>query len=368
MRISVAVAALAAIAACGDSAERKPEEVRPVKVMRIGVQSAARTVEYAGEVRARRETRLAFRIAGKILERPVDVGSRVRAGQPIARLDATDLALAQASARAQVTSLESERELARTEYERGRELREKSFISQAELDRRSSVFATAEARLEAARAQHRQVANQAAYAVLAADSDGVITAVEAEAGQVIAAGQTVVRLAAVTPRRPKSGDLEVAFAVPESQRELIEQAKEIGIGLNARPGARWKGRLRELSPAADPATRTYAARATILQPDADVELGMSARVEVSAPKRVQRIEVPFSALYARGEAAQVFVVDEGGTVRLQPVKTAGVSGESVVVESGLAPGDVIVAAGAQRLRPGQRVRVLDEPSSASDTR
>jgi RND family efflux transporter MFP subunit len=359
---------LVALAACGERHEDRPAEVRPVRVMTVGVQSGTRTIEYAGEVRARYETRLAFRVGGKIVERRVDVGSRVRAGDPVARLDAADLVLAAASARALIASLESERDLARAELERSRELRAKNYISQAEIDRRSSAFATVEARLDAARAQHLQAANQAAYATLHADSDGLITAVEAEAGQVVAAGQTVVRLARVASRRPAPGELEVALAVPESQRDLIGRARALTVRLTARPGQSWKGRLRELAPAADPASRTYAARVSILDPGDEVELGMSARVELETGESKGRIEIPVAALSTRDENAGVFIVGSDGSVRRQPVKTAGIAGERVVIESGLAPGDVIVAAGAHLLRPGQRVRVLVEPAATAGAR
>jgi RND family efflux transporter MFP subunit len=361
-------AGLAALLLAGCSKPEAPAQpLRTVRVMKVDGAAASGSLTFPGEVRARYESRLGFRLGGKIVERRVDVGSRVRAGDPIARLDATDLALAAASAQAQITSLESERALAAAELERSRELRAKNYISQADLDRRASAFATVEARLEAARAQHRQAANQAAYATLHADTDGVITAVEAEAGQVVAAGQAVARLARVAPRRPARGELEVAFAVPESQRDLVERARGLTVTLNARPGKSWKGALRELAPAADPATRTYAARVAIIEPDADVELGMSARVEIGAAAPAERIEVPFAALYAKDEAAQVFVLQPDGTVQLRPVKTAGVAGERIVIESGLVPGDVVVAAGAQLLRPGQRVRVLAEPATASRT-
>ncbi|MDH4190644.1 MAG: efflux RND transporter periplasmic adaptor subunit, partial [Betaproteobacteria bacterium] len=324
--------------------------------------AADRRIEYAGEIRARHETKLAFRVGGKLIERRVDAGTRVRAGQTVAKLDATDLALATATARAQVASLEAERELARAELVRTRGLREKNFISQAELERRANAFATVEARLDAARAQHRQVANQAGYALLKADTDGIITAVEAEAGQIVAPGQTVLRLARLSPRGPARGELEVAFAVPESQREGIERARDFTVTLNAHPGRRWQARLREISPAADAATRTYAAHAALVDPGTDVELGMSARVEVRAAQTSARIEVPLAALYTRSETAQVFVVNDDRTVRLQPVTTAGVTGERVAIAAGLAPGDVVVAAGAQLLRPGQPVRILGAPA------
>ncbi|MGA8006819.1 MAG: efflux RND transporter periplasmic adaptor subunit, partial [Burkholderiales bacterium] len=240
---------------------------------------------------------------------------------------------------------------------RFRELRAKNFISQAEFDRRESALATAESAYQAARAQARQAANQERYAVLLTDSGGVVTAVQAEAGQVVAAGQPVLSVA-----RP--GEKEVAFAVPEAQRRLLEAADRLEVSLNALPGRRWKATLRELSPAADPVTRTFAGRATILDPGEEVALGMSARIKASVDGPRARIELPLSALYARGAAPQVFLVDAQGTVRLQTVKTGGVSAQRVIIEAGLAQGDVVVVAGASLLRPGQRVRVLETSDRA----
>ena len=348
---ALALAALLATA-CGKAPPPKAEEARLVRTLKVGPAERMRTVEFPGEVRARYETRLGFRVPGKIVERLVEVGSRVRAGQPIARLDARDLELAAASAKAQVAQFEADKTLAAADLARYRELRAKNFISQAESERRQSLFDTAAARLDAARAQSRQAANQAGYALLAADTAGVITAIEAEAGQVVGAGQTVARLA-----RP--GDREIAIAVPESQRELLAGAGEFAVTLNALPGRRWAGRLREVSPAADPATRTYGARISVLQADDGVELGMSARVEVSVPSRDARIELPVAAIYSKDETPNVWLVDAGGTVRLQPVKTGGLAGERVLIDSGLQPGDTVVVAGAQLLHAGERVRVSD---------
>lgn len=347
----IAGALAAALSACGRDPAPRPEETRPVRVVTVGGAQATRAVELSGEIRARHETRLGFRVGGKIVERLVEVGALVKPGQALARLDVSDLALAAASARAQVASLEAERDLAAADLKRYRELRAQNFISQAEFDRRASALATAEARLEALRAQHRQAANQAGYAVLAADTAGVIVGLEAEAGQVVAAGQTVARLA-------RLGEMEVAVSVPESEREFFERASAFAITLNALPGRTWKGRLRELSPAADPASRTYAARVSVLDPGDALELGMSARVAASANGGASRIEVPLAALSAKGDKPEVFVVDGQGVVQPRAVKTAGISGERVVIESGLSPGDVVVAAGAQLLRPGQKVRVL----------
>lgn len=353
MKLLASLLSIALLAACTEAAEKKPpEDVRTVRVLKIGAAEAVRRIEYAGEVRPRHETRLGFRVPGKIVERRVEVGSRVKPGDVVARLDAADLALAEKTAAAQLAAVQAERDLAEADFRRYADLRAKSFISQAEYDRRANAFHTAESRLAAARAQQRQAANQVAYATLVADTAGVITAIEAEAGQVVAAGQAVARLA-----RP--GEKEVAFAVPESQRQLFEGPARIEVALNARPGRTWKAKLRELSPAADPATRTYTARATILDAGDDVELGMSARAVLALDAPAGRIEVPIAALHSRGDRPQVFVV-MGGTVQLRDVKTAGVHGERVAIASGLQPGDVVVVAGANLLRPGQRVRVLDE--------
>jgi multidrug efflux system membrane fusion protein len=350
--VLLAVAAAMLLPACSREPDARPEEIRPVRVVRIGPSEAVRSFEAAGEVRARHETRLAFRVGGKIVERLVETGSVVRAGQPIARLDPADLVLAEAGVRAQEAGSEAERDLAEAELKRYRELRAKNFVSQAELDRRASTLATAEARLAAVRAQRRQLANQSAYTVLTADTAGVIVAIEAEAGQVVAAGQTVARLA-----RP--GEKEIAFAVPESERDFFARAAGLSVSLGALPGRSWQARLRELSPAAEPATRTYPVRASILDAGADVELGMSARITARASGDA-RIEVPIAAIHSRDDRPQVFLVTPDGTVQPRPVRTAGIANERVVIESGLAAGDVVVAAGAQLLRPGQRVRVLEE--------
>jgi RND family efflux transporter MFP subunit len=351
-KLTAVLALAATLAACarGES-ESRTEPVRPVRVLTVGETAGPRGAEFAGELRPRHEVRLSFRVGGKIVERLVEVGSVVRAGQPVARLDAADLALAAASARAQAASARTERNLAEADFKRYRELRERNFISQAEFDRRASTLEAAQARLEAAEAAARQTANQAAYAVLVADGAGVITAVEAEAGQVVAAGQTVARLA-------RRGEIEAAFAVPEAQRALVEQAAEITVTLNALPGRQWQAKLRELSPAADPVTRTYTVRATLKDAGDEVDLGMSARIAVRANGVAPKIEVPVSALVSRSDQPQVFLVDKDGNVRPQAVKTAGISNERVAIESGLKTGDVVVAAGAALLRAGQRVRVL----------
>lgn len=356
--LGIVTGAAVLLAACGRTEVPRPEEVRPVRTLTVAAVPGLDVVELAGEVRARYETRLSFRVAGKLVERMVEAGSSVKAGQPLARLDASDYALAAASARSQVGALEVERDLAEADLKRFRELRDRNFISQAEFDRRAAALKGAEARLASARAQERQAAHQADYATLTADVPGVITAVEAEAGQVVAPGQTVFRVARMDPRQSRQRSLEIAVAVPETQRQFVQRAVEVKLSLSAQPGRTWGGRLREISPNADPATRTYAARIAVLDPGEAMELGMSSKVSFASRDSGSRIELPISALYSRGDTPQVFLIRDDGTVELRSVKTAGMTAERVIIESGLATGEVVVSAGAQLLRPGQRVKVL----------
>lgn len=362
--LAALVASTLLVGGCGKDPAAGPaekvEEIRPVRVLKVDAAAGARSLELAGDVRPRYETRLGFRVGGKMIERLVEVGSSVWAGQPLARLDARDLELAAASAKSQIAQLEAEHRFAEGDLKRYSELRQKNFISQVELERRASAYDSVVARLEAARAQYRQSANQAGYALLIADTAGLITAIEAEAGQVVAAGQTIVRLA----RRDARGiEMEIAAAVPESQREAFAKASAFTLTISALPARSWSGRLREISPTADPATRTYAAKITILEPGPAVELGMSARVAAVLSSAEHRIDLPVAALYGKGELMQVWLVDgpkDGiGTVRLQAVKTRGLAGDRVLIDSGIVSGDRVVIAGAQLLRPGQRVRVVD---------
>lgn len=322
--------------------------------MRVGSTQAENGIEFPAEIRARYETPLAFRVGGKVIERPAQVGTRVAKGRTLARVDTTDLAHALDAAKAQRATLEAERSLAVRELERFKGLREKGFVSQAELDRRQSAAAAAQTQLDAAEARLKQSANQLAYATLVADADGVITSVEAEVGQVVAAGQTIVRLV-----RP--GDRELAIAVPESLRAHVAHASAFTVVANALPGKTWTGRLRELSPAADPVTRTYAARIALDGSRDELALGMSARVIVArAPASRGSVAVPLAAVHARDDKPQVWLVDQAGTVRTRPVVTRGIEGDRILVESGLADGDVVVVAGAQLLHAGQKVRVLEK--------
>lgn len=334
--LAAAVLAALAVAACSKP-QTPAQPLRTVRVMTVEAAAVPARLTFPGEVRARHESRLAFRLGGKIVERRVDVGDRVKRGQVLARLDARDASLNAAQA-------EAARALAEAEARRYRELRAKNFVSQAVLDAKETALATAVAQAGMAR-------NQAAYATLTAERDGVVTAVEAEAGQVVAAGQTVLRVA-------EDGEREIAIAVPEADVEQVRSAGGFVVTLNSLPGRSWNGHLRELSPAADPATRTFAARIAVAEADASVRLGMSARVEAKVSRGDTAPVLPLSAFFTRNDQAHVWVVDpDTQTVALTKVETDGVAGNGIRVKAGLAPGQLVVTAGASLLEPGQKVRL-----------
>lgn len=333
----------------------KSESVRPVRTVTLGA-PAAEEWTLAGEVRARYETRLAFRLPGQMLERSVEVGNRVASGQAIARIDARDARLAESQARAQLAQAESQAALAEADLKRFAELRARNFISQAEFDRREAQAHQAREQVAAARAAAMQAANQVGYAILAAPHAGVITALEAEVGQVLAAGQTVARLA-----RPEQ--LEVAVSVPEHRLHEFTNGVRYEIRLWAAPGVSYTGRLREISPVADPATRTYAARIALQGEDSRPGIGMTAELRVrgiggSAPR------LPLTAVFHRDGKPAVWVVAEG-RVALVPVTTGGIHGNDVAITAGLDAGQRVVTAGVNRLEPGQRVALLEDAKLAA---
>lgn len=348
-RAALLVCAAFALAACERPAAEKVEPVRTVRTVTVTPADIDKPVTLPGEIRARHESRLAFRVGGKLVARQVDVGQQVKTGQVLARLDPEDVKLAEQAREAAAAATKVELDLAAADLARFRELLAKNFISKAEFDRRQANWDGARARHEAAVAQLSESRNQAAYTTLAADHPGVVTALDAEVGQVVAAGQTVIRVA-----RPD--ETEVVVAVPESQVELLRRTKEFAVTLSAAPGRTWTGRLRELAPSADPATRTFAARIAVPEADAAMRLGMSASVTIDPPGARAAILLPLTALYTKNDKAHVWTVDpKSQSVVLTPVRTGGFSGNDIIVSEGLKPGDVVVTAGAHLLVPGQKV-------------
>jgi len=338
-----AVAAAMLAAGC-----TKTEVVRPVRTVTVDA-SRAEAWTLPGEVRARYETRLAFRLPGQMIERRVEVGQRVAAGEVIARIDARDAGLAESQARAQLAQAESQAALAQADLKRFAELRARNFISQAEFDRRRAQAHQASEQAVAAHAVAEQASNQVTYTVLTAPHAGVITALEAEAGQVLAAGQTVARLA-----RPD--ELEIAVSVPEHRVREFTNAMRYDVSLWAAPGVRYEGRLREISPVADPATRTYAARISVRGEDSRLGIGMTAELGVTGGG-LSTPRLPVSAVFHQGSKPAVWIVQDG-RVELVPVTTGELYGNDVAITAGLAAGQRVVTAGVNRLEPGQRVALL----------
>lgn len=342
---------IASLAGCGrEAATAPPEDIRPVRAEQVGLQAGRSDVRYSGEVRARYETDLAFRVAGRVQARKVEVGSQVKAGQVIATLDPQDYALAVRAAQAQLAAAESDARLAQQELQRFGELRAQNFISQAELDRRQNNTEAALARVRQLRAEVSQLRNQQAYTQLTAPQAGVVTAIDFEAGQVVAAGQPVAQLA-------RSGEREVRIDVPENALDALRKAQALTIRLWSAPGVSYAGRLRELSPVADAASRTYSARVSFLKPDAGVKLGMTATVEVgnaAAPG----LSVPQSALFRINGQPQVWVLDATThQVSARSVQLGEMSGDRATVRSGLQAGEWVVTAGVHKIAPGQQVRL-----------
>ena len=345
-------ALLLLLAACGrDAPQTAPEDIRPVRAEQVGVAAADSATRYAGEVRARYETDLAFRVGGRVTARKVEVGTGVKAGQVLATLDPQDYALAASAARAKLSAAEAEARLARQDLQRFTELRAQNFISQAELDRRRTAADAAEAQARQLRADAARQGNQQAYTQLTAPHAGVVTAISFEAGQVVAAGQPVAKLA-------RTGELEVRIDVPENALDTLRAARTLSIRLWSAPDRTYAGRLRELSPVADAASRTYSARISLLHPDAAVRLGMTATVEVggeSAPS----LSVAQTALFRIDGAPQVWVVNpQTHKVAARSVQLGELGRERAAIVSGLTAGEWVVTAGVHKLAPGQQIRLV----------
>ncbi|HMM47420.1 MAG TPA: efflux RND transporter periplasmic adaptor subunit [Thiobacillaceae bacterium] len=336
---------------CGRESGAPPADVRTVRAEQVAATLAAGGARYAGEVRARHETVLAFLVPGRIASREVDVGTPVKTGQLIATLDPADYALAVRAGEARLTAAETEAALAQQDLARFTKLRAENFISQAELDRRRTTTDAAQARVRQLRAELAQQVNRRSYTRLTAPHTGVMTAIDFEAGQVVEEGQPLARLA-------RGGEEEIRIDVPENAVAALRAAESFTVRLWALPDRTYAGRLRELSPMADAASRTYSARISLLQPDAAVRLGMTATVE-AAPTEAAALSVPQSALFRVNGQPQVWVVDrERGEVAARSVEIGALAGDRAAIAAGLASGEWVVTAGVHKLAPGQRVRVM----------
>jgi membrane fusion protein, multidrug efflux system len=351
------------LAACSRP-EPAPEPVRAVRTLTVSDQSSAQRYEYAAEVRARTESRLSFRVGGKLIKRQVDLGDAVKPGQVLAQLDPQDLQLARDNARAQMAAAQANHDLAAADFKRFKDLRDQNFISAAELERRDTTLKAALAQLNQNKALAQVQTNQAGYALLVSDVAGVVTAVDAEPGAVVASGATVLRVAQNGPR-------DVVFSVPEDKVTQIRALAALPSAFKAQAWGEgkpwWPLRVREIAAAADPATRTFLVKADLGgNVSAQVNLGQTMSVVVELPPVVGITKLPLSALKENQGQTAVWLVDAASmTVRLQAVSVAGADGNEAVISKGLKPGDVVVTAGVHVLVPGQKVKWLQAASQSA---
>jgi len=335
------------------------EPVRAVKVLTVGLDAMQSGAEYAGEVRSRVESRLGFRVGGKLQRRNVDVGQHVKAGELLAQLDPQDFKLAADGARAQLAAAATNRDLALADYKRYKDLREQNFISAAELERRDTALKAAQAQVDQAQAQLAALGNQTGYANLVADVAGVVTSVDAEPGQVLPAGTPVLRIA-------QDGARDVVFSVPEDKVGKLKVGSQVQVQAWAEQKSA-SATVREVAASADPVTRTFTVKVGLNGPDT-WPLGSTVTV---APKALDRsgpsvIKLPTSALQHDGEKAAVWVLEKATmTVRLQPITITTADGNEVVVSQGLEAGMQVVSVGAHVLNPGQKVTIYQSKQAAA---
>lgn len=266
------------------------------------------------------------------------------------QLDPQDLRLTQTQARATFRAAESQRNLARDELKRYEELRKQNFVSEAVLDARKSAYAAAQANYDAARAGFAVQVNQAQYSTLVSDTDGVVTAISAEVGQVVAPGTPVVSVA-------NTDDKEIVISLPEDKVDAMREVQNVTVRMWANPALAIPGVIREVSPVADPATRTYSVRVAIPDAGSDIKLGMTARVQFASKTATPQMRLPLTALFNEKSSSAVWVVEKGA-VKLTPVKVGGTSGNDVIIASGIKPGQTVVTAGVNKLKNGQKVKIL----------
>jgi RND family efflux transporter MFP subunit len=346
-----ALAASLLLAACQAETAPAPRAERPVQVQSVAYEAEDAARDFVGVVRARYETDLGFRVGGKMVARLVNVGDRVRAGDVVARLDPEDLRLQVESAEAELAAATTNLNQTAADFERYETLKARGYASIADFDRKTAAKGEADSRLARARRALDLARNQLEYSELKAGADGVITATLAEPGQVVALGQPVVKLA-------HRGEKEAVVALPENWLAKAREAAA-SVTLWSGNGRRYSARLRELSPQADPATRTYAARFTIVDSDDSVALGMTATVTLKPAGEAMVARLPLSAVLSRGSGASVYVVSQAGELTLRPVTVASFNEDDALITGGVSAGEKVVTLGVQKLEPGLKVRSIE---------
>ncbi|WP_237050484.1 efflux RND transporter periplasmic adaptor subunit [Microvirga ossetica] len=341
---------LGLLGAC-QQAEAPPPDIRPVKTITVERRADEQSVSLTGQIRAQDEVSLAFRTDGRMLERPVNIGDQVKPGQVVARLDPQNQQNALRSAQASLSAAQGQLTQARNTFERQQGLLQKGYTTRAQFDDAQQARQTAEAQVDSAQAQLRNAQDQLGYTELQADAPGTVTAKGAEPGEVVKAGQMIVQVA-------RQGGRDAVFDVPAHLVRMGPRQATITIVLADDPSVKATGRVREVAPQADPVTRTYQVKIGLTDPPAAMRLGSTVVGRASATSG-EVIEVPATALTEANGRPAVWVVDPATqTVALRNIDVVRYDPASVTVSQGIEAGDVVVTAGVQALRPGQKVRLL----------
>jgi membrane fusion protein, multidrug efflux system len=346
-----ALVLLLALAACKKEEKAAAPDVRPVRTVTVEPREGGETVSLTGEIQPRYQADIGFRVNGKILARPVDVGTQVKKDDLLARLDPQQYRQDLEVAKAEVAKADAEVTRSRAQEYRQRELLKNGHTTQVAYDQALKTFKTAQAQADAARAKEVQASENLGYTELRADNDGVISAIGADPGQVVSSGQMVVRLA-------QPGEREAVFNVAEATFKHPRPDPTVDVKLLSNPEIATQGKVRYVSPQADPTTRTFTVRVSLPQAPPQMRLGANVIGSVTVDEG-QSITIPGSALFQKDGKPAVWLVDKDGTVQLKPITVDRYQGDSVVVGSGLAQGDIVVTAGVQKLLPGQKVRMLE---------
>jgi RND family efflux transporter MFP subunit len=343
-----------ALVGCSDSVAEKAVPSRPVLVATVHYQPESPERSFVGTIRPRIETDMGFRVPGKVAKRLVEVGQTVDIGQPLATLDEIDLKLQAEQAEAEFSAASGVLAQAAAAEQRAKDLRAKGWTTDAQLDQAQAAADEARARLNRADRSVELTRNSLSYATLAADTRGVVTATLIEPGQVVASGQTAVRVA-------RFAEKEAVVAIPET---LVGRAKD-GVAtviLWSEPDKKYAAKLREVAPSADPATRTYLAKFSLPDAGEDVSLGMTATLTLADPATAHVARLPLSALFSQGSDPSLYIVNAAGEVTLKPVAVKSYETNCVVISGGVDEGASVVTLGVQKLDSARKVRVVSSLS------
>jgi RND family efflux transporter MFP subunit len=343
-----------ALTGCNDTVAQNATPGRPVLVATVHYESEAPERSFVGTIKPRIETDMGFRVPGKVAKRLVEVGQTVDVGQALATLDEVDLKLQAEQAEAEFRAATGVLAQAAAAEQRARELRTKGWATDATLDSAKAAGDEARARLNRAERSVDLTKNSLSYATLEADTRGVVTATLVEPGQVVASGQTAIRVA-------RFAEKEAVVAIPET---LLGRAKDgvATVSLWSDPDKKYVAKLREVAPSADAATRTYLAKFSLPGADDHVSLGMTATLTLADPATERVARLPLSALFSEGGDPSLYVVDDAGEIALKPVQVKSYESNDVVIAGGLDEGAKIVVLGVQKLDPAQKVRVVSSLS------